>query len=144
MDFGVSDGRHSGVPRVPLRPGPRRVALRRGRPALRRDRRRLQQKLYDASPYNAIRLELTKDEPGDNEQRQQVHPRRRHPARLARRRTCSARTPPAALYVYEQEFAVEGKTYTRRGFLARVRLEPFGKGRSSRTSRRCPARRRTG
>ena len=25
----------------------------------------LQQKLYDASPHNAIRLELTKDEPGD-------------------------------------------------------------------------------
>src|SRR3954453_3146052 len=25
----------------------------------------LQQRLYDLSPYNAIRLELTKDEPGD-------------------------------------------------------------------------------
>jgi uncharacterized protein (DUF1015 family) len=31
--------------------------------------------------------------------------------------------------VYEQEFEAEGKTYTRRGFLARVRLEPFGSGR---------------
>ena len=27
----------------------------------------LQQTLYDASPHNAIRLELTKDEPGDTE-----------------------------------------------------------------------------
>jgi uncharacterized protein (DUF1015 family) len=33
-----------------------------------------------------------------------------------------------ALYVYHQTFEVEGKTYTRKGFLARVRLEPFGRG----------------
>ena len=33
------------------------------------------------------------------------------------------------LYVVEQEFAVEGRTYRRRGFIARVRLEPFGTGR---------------
>ncbi len=34
-----------------------------------------------------------------------------------------------ALYAYYQEFEAEGKRYTRRGFLARVRLEPFGTGR---------------
>src|SRR5262249_47854316 len=33
------------------------------------------------------------------------------------------------LYVYHQEFEVEGRRYTRRGFMARVRLEPFGTGR---------------
>jgi uncharacterized protein (DUF1015 family) len=33
-----------------------------------------------------------------------------------------------ALYVYHQTFEVEGRTYTRKGFLARVRLEPFGQG----------------
>jgi uncharacterized protein (DUF1015 family) len=33
------------------------------------------------------------------------------------------------MYAYEQEFTVEGQTFTRRGFLARVRLEPFGTGR---------------
>ncbi len=32
------------------------------------------------------------------------------------------------LYVYHQTFEVEGRTHTRRGFLARVRLEPFGQG----------------
>jgi uncharacterized protein (DUF1015 family) len=31
--------------------------------------------------------------------------------------------------VVEQEFVVEGRTYRRRGFMARVRLEPFGTGR---------------
>ena len=34
-----------------------------------------------------------------------------------------------ALYLYHQEFEVEGRTYTRKGFLGRVRLEPFGQGR---------------
>jgi uncharacterized protein (DUF1015 family) len=33
------------------------------------------------------------------------------------------------LYVYEQEYAVDGTTFVRRGFFARVRLEPFGTGR---------------
>ena len=88
----------------------------------------LQQTLYDLSPFNAIRLELTKDEPGDDETENKY-------ARAARTlkewvaadavRQDTAR----GLYVYEQEFEAEGKTYTRRGFFARVRLEPFGTGR---------------
>ena len=32
-----------------------------------------------------------------------------------------------SLYVYHQDFEAEGQRYTRKGFLARVRLEPFGK-----------------
>jgi uncharacterized protein (DUF1015 family) len=88
----------------------------------------LQQKLYDLSEHNAIRLELTKDEPGDTETENKY-------SRAARTikdwvttevlRQDTARS----LYVYEQEFEAEGKTYTRRGFFARVRLEPFGTGR---------------
>ena len=87
----------------------------------------LQQQLYDRSPYNAIRLELTAGRA------------RRHEAE--NRYTRAARTlkdwiaddvlrqdTARSLYVYHQEFEVEGKTYTRRGFLARVRLEPFGNG----------------
>jgi len=33
-----------------------------------------------------------------------------------------------ALYAYHQRFEHEGKTYTRRMFFARLRLEPFGQG----------------
>ena len=33
-----------------------------------------------------------------------------------------------AFYVYEQTFEVEGVKHSRKGFLARVRLEPIGKG----------------
>lgn len=88
----------------------------------------LQQSLYDASPFNAIRIELTKDEPGDSNT---VNKYTRAAQTLrnwiddAALRQDTARN----LYVYEQEFDVEGTRFTRRGFLARVRLEPFGTGR---------------
>jgi uncharacterized protein (DUF1015 family) len=87
----------------------------------------LQKQLYDASPYNAIRLELTQDEPEDDETRNKYT---RAAATLKDwlaedvLRQDSAR----GFYVYEQEFTVEGQTHIRRGFLARVRLEPFGTG----------------
>ena len=88
----------------------------------------LQQTLYDRSPFNAVRLELTRDEPGDTD-----HTNRYTRAAQALSgwqtdgvvRQDSLRN----FYVVEQEFAVEGATHKRRGFLARVRLEPFGTGR---------------
>ncbi|MCG8650859.1 MAG: DUF1015 domain-containing protein, partial [Pirellulales bacterium] len=33
-----------------------------------------------------------------------------------------------AYYVYHQEFDADGQTFNRRGFMARVRLQPFGEG----------------
>lgn len=36
--------------------------------------------------------------------------------------------PVASVYVYHQCFEFEGRSYERRGFLARVKLEPFGEG----------------
>jgi uncharacterized protein (DUF1015 family) len=87
----------------------------------------LQEKLYSQSDFNAIRLELSRTEPGDDESENRYV----RAARTLREwingnvlRQDSARS----LYIYEQEFAVEGQTHTRRGFFARVRLEPFGKG----------------
>ncbi len=82
----------------------------------------LQERLYAASPYNAVRLELTKDE-GDKY--------------VAAARSLSEWTFSGAfqqdtarsLYVLEQEYTAEGATHIRRGFLGRVRLEPFGTGR---------------
>jgi uncharacterized protein (DUF1015 family) len=86
----------------------------------------LQQKLYDASQYNAIRIELTRDDPDE------THDKYTRAARTLKEWIASdavKQDSARSLYVYEQEFTVEGKTYTRRGFLARVRLEPFGTGR---------------
>jgi len=87
----------------------------------------LQQKLYDASPYNAIRLELTRDEPGDDEQNNK-YSRAGNTLREWVAANVIRQDTARGLYVYEQEYTVEGRTFARRGFMARVRLEPFGKG----------------
>jgi uncharacterized protein (DUF1015 family) len=87
-----------------------------------------QQALYERSPYNVIRLILNKESPSDTE----------HDNRYTRsagilrdwlRDDVLRQDSARALYVYHQDFEVEGRKYTRRGFLARVRLEPFGTGR---------------
>jgi uncharacterized protein (DUF1015 family) len=87
----------------------------------------LQDRLYHSSEYNVIRLELNREEPGDTES----HGRYARAARFLRdwlRQGILREEDHSALYVYEQTFEVEGTTHTRRGFLARVRLEPFGQG----------------
>jgi uncharacterized protein (DUF1015 family) len=85
----------------------------------------LQQTLHDLSPANAIRVELTQDDPEGKVDKYTLAARTLngwlHDDIL---RQDTAR----ALYLYEQEFTVEGKTYTRRGFLGRVRVIPFGQG----------------
>jgi uncharacterized protein (DUF1015 family) len=87
----------------------------------------LQDALYAKNPYNVIRLILNREEPGDTE----TVNRYSRAAGFLRdwiREGVLARDSARALYVYHQEFEVEGRRYTRRGFLARVRLEPFGTG----------------
>src|SRR5579884_966067 len=88
----------------------------------------LQQSLYDRSPYNVIRLILNQEWPTDTEQDN------RYTRSAAYLREWLAedvlkQDSARGLYVYHQDFEVEGRTHTRRGFLARVRLEPFGSGR---------------
>jgi uncharacterized protein (DUF1015 family) len=88
----------------------------------------LQQALYDRSPYNVIRLILNKETPRDTD----ADNRYTRAARFLRDWQADgvlARDSARGLYVYHQDFEVEGKRHTRKGFLARVRLEPFGKGR---------------
>jgi uncharacterized protein (DUF1015 family) len=88
----------------------------------------LQQALYDRSPYNVIRLILNKEEPTDSA----TENRYVRAARFLRdwqRDDILTQDSARSLYVYHQDFEVEGQRHTRRGFLARVRLEPFGTGR---------------
>jgi uncharacterized protein (DUF1015 family) len=97
----------------------------------------LQDLLYFDSPYNVVRLELNRAEPDD------AHGGRRY-ERAARflkdwlREGILRQDDHPAFYIYHQTFKVkeatpfevEGgtQTYTRKGFLARVRLEPIGRG----------------
>src|SRR6516164_3563910 len=88
----------------------------------------LQETLYARSPYNVIRLILNKEQPSDTD----ADNRYTRAARFLRDWQAEgvlAQDSARSLYVYHQDFEVEGKRFTRKGFLARVRLEPFGKGR---------------
>jgi uncharacterized protein (DUF1015 family) len=88
----------------------------------------LQQALYDRSPFNVIRLILNKEGPGDGE-RENRYTRAARFLREWQADDVLVRDSAQSLYVYSQEFEFEGHRHTRRGFLARVRLEPFGSGR---------------
>ncbi|MBM3997066.1 MAG: DUF1015 domain-containing protein [Planctomycetes bacterium] len=88
----------------------------------------LQQALYNRSPHNVVRLILNKESAGDtaNDNR---YIRAAQTLRDWLRDGILAQDSARSLYVYQQEFEVEGHRYTRKGFMARVRLEKFGHGR---------------
>src|SRR5262245_59754515 len=88
----------------------------------------LQQALYDRSPYNIIRLELNRQEPGDNAAESR-YTRSARQLREWQQGGIIKQDSARSLYVYHQEFEAEGRRYSRHGFFARVRLEPFGQGR---------------
>ncbi len=87
----------------------------------------LQQQLYDNSPYNFIRLELTKPQPGSTDPNA-IYADAAQKFRQWVRDGVFQREPDPAVYVYHQIFDFAGRTYTRRGFMARVRLVRFGEG----------------
>jgi uncharacterized protein (DUF1015 family) len=88
----------------------------------------LQDALYARSPHNVIRLILNREEAGDDE-RENRYARAARFLRDWQHEGVLTQDSARSLYVYHQEFEVEGRRHTRRGFLARVRLEPLGQGR---------------
>src|SRR5207244_5576328 len=88
----------------------------------------LQQALYERSPYNVVRLILNKEEPGDNDANNRYTRAAQH-LRDWLQAGGLAQDSARSLYVYHQEFESEGRRYTRKGFMARVRLGRFGAGR---------------
>ncbi len=80
-----------------------------------------QQQLYERSPYNVVRLELGRD------------PDRYSAAArtLAQwlRDGILKRAHRPAIYLYTQTFETSGRRLKRGGFIARIRLEEFGRGR---------------
>lgn len=89
---------------------------------------RLQQRLHDANPHNFIRLELGRDEPGDDQTRNK-YTRAAELLDQWRRQGVLVPDSRPALYLHTQTFRTEYGEHTRAGFLARVRVEPFGTGR---------------
>ncbi|MFH1921548.1 MAG: DUF1015 domain-containing protein [Planctomycetota bacterium] len=87
----------------------------------------LQEQLYKRHPANVVRLILNRMEPGDDEGNNRYTRARRFLRNWQSEGVLFTEADPA-LYVYHQVFASGGQTYTRRGFMARVRLARFGEG----------------
>jgi uncharacterized protein (DUF1015 family) len=87
----------------------------------------LQDQLYKRHPANVVRLILNRDEPGDDATTSRY-------ARAAkflknwRSEGILSTDPDPAIYVYHQQFDYAGRTHTRRGFMARIKLQRFGEG----------------
>ena len=88
----------------------------------------LQDALYERSPFNTVRLILNKELPTDNDHNNR-YTRAAGFLRDWQSDGVLVQDSARSLYVYHQEFDVEGKRVTRKGFMGRVRLEPLGTGR---------------
>jgi uncharacterized protein (DUF1015 family) len=88
----------------------------------------MQQALYNQNPYNLVRIDLSKDLPGDSEFDNR-YTRAGAIWQQWKNETVIVEDPRKALYVYEQEFTLPGgQTLRRRGFFAAVKLQDFSEG----------------
>ncbi|MDA7951850.1 MAG: DUF1015 domain-containing protein [Pirellulaceae bacterium] len=87
----------------------------------------MQTALYDKHPANVIRLILNRQEPGDETGKERYQRAVRFLKNWQKDGVLQS-DPLPAIYVYHQIFTEGTTEYTRRGFLSRVKLEPFGTG----------------
>ncbi|MGB9720873.1 MAG: DUF1015 domain-containing protein [bacterium] len=78
------------------------------------------------SPYSFVNLVLTHYAEGHN--RQQEYENARNCVRDWLKGEIFIQEKDDSIYPYFQEFSFEGKHYTRKGFICRLRLEELGKG----------------
>ncbi|MEM9365566.1 MAG: DUF1015 domain-containing protein [Planctomycetota bacterium] len=86
----------------------------------------LQETLYKRHPANTIRIILNRAEPGDSGDER--YERAASFVRQWQQQGVLKRDETPGFYVYHQLFDVAGQAVCRRGFMARVRIEPFGEG----------------
>ncbi|WP_261340168.1 DUF1015 domain-containing protein [Rhodopirellula baltica] len=87
--------------------------------------------LYKRHPSNVIRVILNREEPGD--EIDETYSRASGFVKQWIREGVLKQDDEPGFYLYHQRFETDGtdgevETVTRRGFMGRVRLEPFGKG----------------
>ena len=88
----------------------------------------LQDELYKKHPNNVVRLILNRIEPGDDDASNNRYIRAKRYLKAWQSDGVLFTEPDPAIYVYQQEFVYDGVTYTRSGFMARMRLSRFGEG----------------
>src|SRR5204862_2015246 len=77
----------------------------------------LQQALYDRSPYNVVRLILNKETPQDSATNNR-YTRAAQSLRDWQQEGVLVQDSARSLYAYHQEFEIERRRYTRKGFMA--------------------------
>ena len=83
--------------------------------------------LYERSPYNMVRLELGVEKPGDGSfDNRYTRAATTLEEWMAQGALLQEKSP--SLYIYDQEFSVDGKRTTRRGLLAALRLARWDEG----------------
>lgn len=86
-----------------------------------------QDELYKKHPNNCVRLILNKTFPTDDEQDNRYTRARKIMKKWMDEGVLFTEADPA-IYVYYQIFDYDGKTYTRKGFMAGLQVQPFGEG----------------
>ncbi|MFZ5650402.1 MAG: DUF1015 domain-containing protein [Bacillota bacterium] len=86
-----------------------------------------QDRYYQKHPYNIIRLEYGKAYPGDSENNSR-YTRAAADFHMWKAEKVLVPEKDPALYLYEQEFTVDGVKRIRTGFICAVKLEPYEKG----------------
>lgn len=88
----------------------------------------LQEQLYKKHPCNVVRLILNRIEPGEDDEVNNRYTRAKRFLKNWQSEGVLFTEADPAIYVYHQEFSHAGENYTRRGFMARLRLSRFGEG----------------
>jgi uncharacterized protein (DUF1015 family) len=88
----------------------------------------LQDELYQKHPYNFVRIDLNRINPGDDDEQNNRYIRAGRLLKNWQSEGVLFTEADPAVYIYYQDFQYAGTTYTRRGFLARQRVSPFGAG----------------
>jgi uncharacterized protein (DUF1015 family) len=91
----------------------------------------MQDAYYEASPYNVVRLILGRDEPADDLSSEAGPNRYTRAGEFMDHwmgEGVLVEDAEPAMYASTQIYEIEGRTYRRRGFVALLKLEPFGSG----------------
>lgn len=88
---------------------------------------KLQEELYAKHPNNVVRLILNKMVPSDTESDNR-YTRSARELKNWKEEGVLVRDPQPALYVYHQEYEVNGQKIVRKGFMCRCEAVPFGQG----------------
>ncbi len=83
--------------------------------------------LYMQSPYNIVRIDFGRDEPGDNKTENKYVRARRYLDAWMKEAVLIQSDKPS-FYVYEMSYSLGGKRKSLIGFLGLVKLEELGKG----------------